>query len=128
MGIVFSVIWSTIVKTSPTLSDEERIRGWGTVVRELPATVFFLVVVSAGLWCAIQAASHGRKQDALRAIWVHTAALFFVLLIVMNGSTENIMTMRPSTVKWLLLPLQVCVAWSVLVVSRRFAESKASTF
>ena len=48
-------------------------------------------------------------------MWLHGAALFFVLLVVLNGSAENIMTTRPSTVKWMLLPLQAAV--TVLAVS-----------
>lgn len=55
-------------------------------------------------------------------MWLHGAALFFVLLVVLNGSAENIMTTRPSTVKWMLLPLQAGVAVAAVRLSLRAAR------
>ena len=117
-GIVFSVIWATLVKTSPTVADEERIRGWGTVVRELPATLFFAAVLVAGFGLAIRAGRAGEVDGAKRAIVWHGIALFIVLLIVVNGSTENIMTTRPATVKWLLFPGQIGITAAAVAFSR----------
>jgi hypothetical protein len=37
----------------------------------------------------------------------------------MNGSAENIMTTRPSTVKWLLFPLQVVLTALAVFGARR---------
>ena len=119
IGIVFSAVWATIVKTSPTVADDERIRGWGTVVRELPATLFLFAVVAVGLGLAVRAGHAGSEAEARRAILWHGAALLLILLIVMNGSTENIMTTRPATVKWLLLPLQLGLAFGVVAFCRR---------
>lgn len=119
IGIVFSAVWATIVKTSPSVADDERIRGWGTVVRELPATLFLFAVVAVGLGLAVHAGRAGSEAEARRAILWHGAALLLILLIVMNGSAENIMTTRPATVKWLLLPLQVGVVVGVVTYCRR---------
>ena len=52
------------------------------------------------------------------------AALLAVLLIVGNGSAENIMTTRPSTVKWLMFPTQIAIAGLAVFVARRSARSQ----
>ena len=125
VGIVWSTIWAVVVDTSPTLADDVRIRGWGTVVRELPGTIPLVLVPLAGLFLAVRAGRHGALDRAVRAIWFHGAALLFVLLVVGNGSVENIMTTRPSTVKWLLLPVQVAItAGAVLLARRRVSAGK----
>lgn len=122
VGIVLIAVWSTIVKTSPSVADDERIRGWGTVIRDLPATVFVLAVIAIGLVLAVRAGRAGSDVEARRAILWHGAALFFVLLVVINGATENIMTTRPATVKWLLLPAQVAITAVAVVYCRRRAR------
>jgi hypothetical protein len=119
IGLIFSIFWSVAVDTSPTLTDEDRIRGWGTVVRELPATVFLVSVPVIGLLLAVRAGTHGRRETATRMIGVHGVVLFLVLLVVMNGSAENIMTTRPSTVKWFLLPAQIAIAGGAVWWARR---------
>ncbi len=118
-GLVFLTVWAVVVDTSPTLSDEERVRGWGTVVRELPATVVLLAIPLVGLVLAVVAGHKGSVDRAQRAIVFHGVALFFVLLVVLNGSAENIMTTRPSTVKWLLLPFQVGATLVAVFAARR---------
>ena len=123
IGIAFAVVWATIVKTSPTVADEERIRGWETVVRELPSTAVLAMVIVTGFVLAVRGGRAGEVNGSLRAITWHGAALFLVLLIVMNGSAENIMTTRPATVKWLLLPAQVGVTAAVVLYCRRRARS-----
>lgn len=122
VGLVWLVVWAVRVDTSPTLSDIDRIRGWGTVVRELPATVPLISVPLAGLALAVVAGRAGAVVRARLAIWLHGAALFFVLLVVMNGSAENIMTTRPSTVKWLLLPVQAAIVGGAVWGARRAVE------
>lgn len=122
IGIVVAVVWSTIVKTSPTVADDERIRGWGSVVRDLPTTALLFAVVTAGLTLAVRAGRAGTQVDARRAILWHGAALFFILLVVINGATDNIMTTRPATVKWLLLPVQVAITVGVVAFCRRRAQ------
>ena len=124
VGILFSTFWAVWVDTSPTLSSEDRIRGWETVWRELPASLLLFAVCATGLVLAVRAGRQGATAAAFRAIWFHGAALFFVLLVVLNGSAENIMTTRPATVKWLMFPAQLLIAglavWgSRLLVSRR---------
>jgi len=123
IGIAFAVVWATIVKTSPTVADEERIRGWETVVRELPSTTVLAVVIVTGFVLAVHGGRAGEVNGSLRAITWHGAALFLVLLIVMNGSTENIMTTRPATVKWLLFPTQVGMTAAVVLYCRRRART-----
>lgn len=119
VGIAFSIVWATFVKTSPTLADDERVRGWETVLRELPATLFLLAIIALGLLFAVRAGRRGAVAMALRAIWFHGAALFVVLLIVVGGSTENVMTTRPATVKWVLFPFEVGVCALAVLISRR---------
>ena len=126
LGIVFLVVWATYVKTSPTLSDTERIRGWGTVVRELPATLFLFMVPFAGLVLAVRAGQLGSKTSALRAIWLHSVALFFISLIIFGGSAENIMTTRPATVKWVLFPAEIAIAVGSAVFCRKMVVDQAS--
>ena len=125
VGILFLTFWAVWVDTSPTLDAEERIRGWETVWRELPATAFLLAVCATGFALAVYAGRHGALAAAFRAIWFHGAALFFVLLVVMNGSAENIMTTRPATVKWIMFPAQVVIA-GLAVWGARFLASRRS--
>ena len=121
VGIVFAAAWAIYVDTSPTLSEDERVRGWGTVVRELPSSLFLLAVVVTGFVLAVRAGRMGERRRAATAIGLHGAALFFILLVVMNGSAENIMTTRPATVKWLLLPAQVAITGAAVWMARRSA-------
>jgi len=123
VGILFLTFWAVWVDTSPTLDAEERIRGWETVWREAPATAFLLAVCVTGFMLAVYAGRHGAVEAAYRAIWFHGAALFFVLLVVLNGSAENIMTTRPSTVKWMMFPVEVLVA-GLAVWGARFLVSR----
>lgn len=121
VGLLLLVMWSTFVKTSPTVDADERIRGWESVWRELPATLFLLLVCFIGLVLAVVGARRGAVPQASRLIWMYGAALFFVLLVVMNGSAETIMTTRASTVKWVLLPVQVGITALVVCIARRQA-------
>ncbi len=123
VGILFLTFWAVWVDTSPTLSAEDRIRGWETVWRELPATAFLLAVCATGFSLAVYAGRQGAIAVARRAIWFHGAALFFVLLVVMNGSAENIMTTRSATVKWLLFPAQVLIV-GLAVWGARFLAAR----
>ena len=123
VGIVFLTFWAVWVDTSPTLSDDDRIRGWETVWRELPATATLLAVCITGFALAVYAGRHGATEAANRAIWFHGAALFFVLLVVMNGSAENIMTTRPATVKWIMFPAQVLIS-ALAVWGARFLAAR----
>lgn len=123
VGIAFSIVWSTIVRTSPTVADDKRVRGWGTVLRDLPATVVLLGVVAAGMSLAVRAGRQGAVSRARRAIWFHGAALLLVLLIIMNGATENIMTTRPSTVKWVLFPVQLGLTAGAVFLARRAVKA-----
>ena len=127
VGIAFLIVWATFVKTSPTMADEERVRGWETVLRELPATLFLAAVVALGLFFAVRAGRRGAVSMAHRAIWVHGAVLFVILLIVVGGSTENIMTTRPATVKWLLFPVEVGVCALAILASRRAIKTGVPT-
>lgn len=62
VGLVFLVMWATMVDTSPALGDEERVRGWGTVVREMPATAFLLAVPVTGLLLAVRGGRRVRQS------------------------------------------------------------------
>jgi cytochrome bd-type quinol oxidase subunit 2 len=119
MGLVLLAMWQVVVDTSPTLNDEDRIRGWVSVWRELPATAFLIAGPVVGSVLAVMAGRRGDTASALRAIWMHGAALFFVLLVILNGSAETIMTTRASTVKWLLLPAQLGITGAVIAGARR---------
>lgn len=118
VGILFLTFWAVWVDTSPTLDADERIRGWETVWRELPATVFLLAVCATGFALAVRAGRRGAIDAAFRAIWYHGAALFFVLLVVANGSADNIMTTRSATVKWMLLPAELLLAGLAVLAAR----------
>ncbi len=124
VALIFLAFWQTWVDTSPTLSDAERLRGWGIVVRELPATLLLVALPIFGLFCAVKAGRYGARSSASRAVLIHGVAMFFVLLVVMNGSAENIMTTRPATVKWLLFPLQIACGVMSVFISRKAIAHK----
>ena len=126
VGLIFLTVWAVIVDTSATLSEEERIRGWGTVVRELPATIFLMSLPLVGLVLAVLAGHRGSVDKALRSVTFHGVALFFVQLVIMNGSAETIMTTRSATVKWMLLPFQVGVTLLAVLTARRSVSRHVS--
>lgn len=107
--------------TSLTVADADRVRGWSSVVRELPATVIFFGLLGTGLVFAVRAVHRGAVRAGLRAMWWHGAALFVASLIVLGGSAENVMTTRPATVKWILLPIEVGIALGSVAWARRSA-------
>lgn len=121
VGIAVSEIWATYVDTSPTVADADRVRGWESVVRGLPATVLFLSFFAIGLALAVRAVHRGAVRAGLRAMWWHGAALFVALLIILGGSAENVMTTRPATVKWVLFPVEVGLALGAVALARRAA-------
>lgn len=121
IGIAALSIWATYVDTSPTVNDADRVRGWESVLRELPATVVFLAFFAAGLAMAVRAVHRGAVRAGLRAMWWHGAALFVALLIILGGSAENVMTTRPATVKWVLFPIEVGIALGAVALARRAA-------
>ena len=121
-GVVFLAVWEGIVKTSATLGEEERVRGWASVARELPATLLLLSVVAAGLVFAVRAGRLGAVDAGLRAIRWHAGALFLVLLVLMSGAAEDVMTTRSATVKWLLVPVEIGLTAVVGLVARRAAR------
>lgn len=121
VGIALVSVWATYVDTSPTVADADRVRGWSSVVRELPATVIFFGLLGTGLVFAVRAVHRGAVRAGLRAMWWHGAALFVASLIVLGGSAENVMTTRPATVKWILLPIEVGIALGSVAWARRSA-------
>lgn len=121
VGIALVSVWANLVDTSPTVAEVDRIRGWSSVVRELPATVTFFGILAIGWAMAVRAVRRGAVRAGLRAMWWHAGALFLAMLIVLGGSAENVMTTRPATVKWLLLPLEVGITLGAVVLARRAA-------
>ena len=127
VGIVLLIVWSTVVKTSPSVADDERVRGWRTVARELPATTLLFAILAGGLVFVVLAGRAGRAAEAQRALLWHGAALFLVLLIVVNGSAENIMTTRATTMKWALFPAQAGITALVVLICRRLIRGGAAS-
>lgn len=121
IGIAVSEVWANFVDTSPTVSDADRIRGWASVVRGLPATVFFLAFFVAGFVMAVRAVRQGSVGAGLRAISWHGVALFVALLIILGGSADNVMTTRSATVKWILFPVEAGIALAAVAFARRAA-------
>lgn len=121
VGIAVLSIWATYVDTSPTESDADRVRGWESVLRELPATLLFLAFFAVGLAFAVRAVHAGAVRAGLRAMWWHGGALFIGLLIILGGSAENVMTTRSATVKWFLFPIEIAVALGAVALARRSA-------
>jgi hypothetical protein len=121
-GLAWLIVWGTINKTGANVDAAERIRGWSSVVRNLPATVPFVGVVLLGLVLAVRAARLGAGPAAMRALAFHTAALLVVLLIIVMSATEDVMQTRPSTVKWMLVPAVLAVTAAVGGIARRAAR------
>ena len=107
IGLIWLIIWSGLVKTSPTTDDTVRVRGWESVLRELPATVPFVAVGFLGMLVGTVVARSGEVSSGMRAVKRHAIALVVVLGFVFGGSADNIMTTRSASVKWLLFPIEV---------------------
>jgi len=124
VGIFLSVVWSNIVNTSPTLDEATRVRGWEAAVRDLPTTIFLLAVVAIGMAIAIRAGREGATAAATTAIRAHGIALFLILVIVLGGSADNVMTTRSATVTWLLFPIEVGVPVLAVAAAQRAARRR----
>lgn len=124
VGIFLSIVWSNIVKTSPTLDEATRVRGWESVVRDLPATLFLLAVIAIGMTIAVRAGREGATAAAKRAIRWHGIALFLILVILLGAGADNVMTTRSATVKWLLFPLEIGIPVLAVVVAGHAARHR----
>lgn len=122
VAIVVLVVWENVVSTSAMLDDAERIRGWESVLRELPASLLLLLPAAVGLVLAVRAARHGAVAGAMRTITWHGIALAVVLVILGSGAVEDVMRTRPSTVKWLLFPVELAIAAGAVYAARRAAR------
>ena len=65
IGLIWLIIWSGLVKTSPTTDDTVRVRGWESVLRELPATVPFVAVGFLGMLVGTVAARLGEVSSGM---------------------------------------------------------------
>jgi hypothetical protein len=122
-ALVILVVWQFVVQTSAELNQPERIRGWSVVLLELPATLLLFAPVIAGLTLAVRSARLGSRRG-VAAIWLHSLALFLVVLVVVQGSAEGIMTTSAANAAWLLFPPAACAAIAALVLCLRAARSR----
>ena len=126
VALVVLVVWENVVSTSAMLDDGERVRGWESVLRELPASLLLVAPTVVGLVLAVRAARYGVVGGAMRAIVWHGLALAVVLVILGSGAAEDVMRTRPSTVKWLLVPVELAIAAGAAYAARRAARSSSS--
>jgi len=64
----------------------------------------------------------GPTSTGRLAIWCSSVGLLFALMIIVLGSAETVMATRWATVKWLLFPFLVAIAWLALLAARRTAR------
>ena len=122
-ALVSLVVWQFVVQTSAELNQPERVRGWSVVLLELPATLLLFAPVIAGLTLAVRSTRLGSRRG-VAAIWLHSLALFLVVLVVVQGSAEGIMTTSAANAAWLLFPPAACAAIAALVLCLRAASSR----
>ena len=127
VGLAWFIIWPGIVKTSPTTADADRIRGWESVVRELPATVPFIGIVVFGMFLGAKAARTGAVRRGMLAVRLHAVAMVGILLIVLGGSADNIMTTRSASVKWFLFPIDVGLPLLCYLAAKRSVATARRT-
>lgn len=125
VALVALVAWEFAMQTSAGFNDSERIRSWEVVLRELPATLLLLAPVAAGLTLGVRAARLGAR-NGMRAIWLHSAALFFVLFEIVLDAAESVTTAGPPNTEYVAFPGALAAAIAVLLWSLRAARQPAA--
>jgi hypothetical protein len=117
VALVLNGIWSLYMGTSSFGGDEdELVRGWEGVLRNLPAYLLLVGVAATGVWFATQAGIHGASSSR-RALVATSLVLLFALNSVTRDAAEVVMTTRAATVAWLLFALDAALVGSIFLIA-----------
>lgn len=119
VALILNGMWSLAVGTSSFGGDEEDlVRGWEGVFRNLPAYLLLVVIASLSVWFATQAGVHG-SQRAKPALIASSLVLLFALNSVTRDSAEVVMTTRAATMAWTLFGIDALLVSLIFVTARR---------
>lgn len=125
VALVLNGTWSLYMGTSSFGGDEdELVRGWEGVLRNLPAYLLLVGVAATGVWFATQAGIHGASSSR-RALVATSLVLLFALNSVTRDAAEVVMTTRAATVAWLLFALDAALVGSVFLLALGRARNVA---
>lgn len=130
VALVLNGIWSLFIGTASMGGDEEDlVRGWEGVLRNLPAYLLLVVVASIGVWFSTRAGIHGSPR-ARSALIATSLVLLFALSSVTRDASEVVMTTRAATVAWVFFAIDAVVVGLVFFAARqgvRRAQRHVST-
>ena len=110
------------MKTSSTLDEAERVRGWTAVLRDHPmATVAWSVPVGA-MVLAVRACRRGSTSLGRTAIWLGGVVLFVVSVSLIGGEVESALTGSHPELKWMLLPVSIAISATGTFLALRAAQ------
>lgn len=118
VSVVVSGIWTLIVGTSSMGGDEEdMVRGWTGVARNLPGYALIVVVGGIAVLFGMRARHKGVVGGG-RALVAACIALFLGLASITRDAAEVVMTTRAATVSWVLAGVDLVVVGVVYVLAR----------
>lgn len=109
-ALAVSLVWGAWMKISPTLAPEDRVWGWGAVLRGLPPAILAWSVPLVAMGLAARACRQGSTSIGRVVIWLCGLVVFVVSVSVMGDVPETVTGESRPELKWLLLPISVAIA------------------
>ena len=126
LALVAASIWALAVNIASMGGPEsDLVQGWAGVLRSIPAAILLLAVPITGFAFAVRALRQAAPNGNL-AVWVCTIGLLLVLVVIVGGTMDAMMTTRDATVKWMLFPVEVVVVAVAQLIARHFARHPRS--
>jgi hypothetical protein len=127
VAILVSGIWSLFVGTASMGADEEDlVRGWAGVLRNLPGYALPVTIASLGIIFSVKAVRSG-EQRGRKSLIGTSIALLAALQSVTRDSAEVVMTTRAATMSWILFAVDVLVVACVFFIARRLSSTRAQS-
>lgn len=126
VALVASVVWGEWMKISPTLDAEDRVWGWGAVLRGLPAAVLAWSIPLVAMVLAVRACRRGSASLGRIAIGLCGLVLFVVSISIIGDVPETVTGEGQPGMKWLLLPLSIAIAAGSTFAALRAAKRQPS--
>jgi hypothetical protein len=119
-----SLVWGEWMKISPTLAAEDRVWGWGAVLRGLPPAVLAGAVPLVAMVLAVRACRRGSASLGRIVIGLCGLVLFVVSISIIGDLPETVTREGQPGMKWLLLPLSIAIAAGSTFAALRWAKHK----
>lgn len=123
-ALAVSLVWGEWMKISSTLDAEDRVWGWGAVLRGLPTAVLAWSIPLAAMALAVRACRRGSASLGRIVIGLCGLVLFVISISIIGDVPETVTRAGQPGVKWLLLPLSIAIAAGSTFAALRSAKRK----